>query len=49
MIKQYKPGDTLLKTDYDDIKEKLRKLPKTTILEEGKTVYFNKSVQTSRT
>ena len=48
MIKQYKPGDTLLKTDYDDITEKLRKIPKTTILEEGKTIYFNKSVQISR-
>jgi hypothetical protein len=49
MIKQYKPGDTLLKVDYDNIKNKLNNLPKSSTLEEGKTVYFNKDVQTSRT
>jgi hypothetical protein len=49
MIKQYKPGDTLLKVDYDNIKNKLNNLPKSSTLEEGKTVYFNKAVQTSRT
>jgi hypothetical protein len=49
MIKQYKLGDTLLKVDHDNIKDKLNNLPKSYTLEEGKTVYFNKAVQTSRT
>lgn len=49
MIKQYKPGDSLLKVDHDNIKDKVNNLPKSYTLEEGKTVYFNKAVQISRT
>jgi hypothetical protein len=48
MIKNYKLGDTLLKTDYDNIIDKLDKMLKSTVLEEGKTVFFDKNVQTSR-
>ena len=48
MIKHYKLTDTLLKTDYDDIVDKLDKMLKSTVLEEGKTVFFDKNVQTSR-
>jgi hypothetical protein len=48
MIKHYKLTDTLLKTDYDDIVDKLDKILKSTVLEEGKTVFFDKNVQTSR-
>jgi hypothetical protein len=48
MIKHYKLNDTLLKTDYDDIVDKLGKVLKSTVLEEGKTVFFDKNVQTSR-
>jgi hypothetical protein len=48
MIKHYKLTDTLLKTDYDDIVDKLDKMLKSTALEEGKTVFFDKNVQTSR-
>lgn len=49
MIKNYKLGDTLLKSDYDNILHKINKLEKNdNPLEEGKTVFFNKNVQTSR-
>ena len=48
MIKHYKLTDNLFKTDYDDIVDKLDKIVKSTVLEEGKTVFFDKNVQTSR-
>lgn len=48
MIKHYKLTDTLLKTDYDGIVDKINNLLKSTVLEEGKTVFFDKNVQTSR-
>jgi len=48
MIKHYKLTDTLLKTDYDGIVDKIDKMLKSTVLEEGKTVFFDKNVQTSR-
>jgi len=48
MIKHYKLTDNLFKTDYDDIVDKLDKMLKSAVLEEGKTVFFDKNVQTSR-
>jgi len=48
MIKHYKLTDTLLKTDYDGIVDKIDKMLKSTVLEESKTVFFDKNVQTSR-
>jgi len=48
MIKHYKLTDTLLKTDYDGIVDKIDKMLKSAVLEEGKTVFFDKNVQTSR-
>lgn len=49
-FKKYKLGDTLLKSDYDQIDALLdSKWKKSVNLEPGKTVFFDKSVQTSRT
>ena len=48
MIKNYKLRDTLLKSDYDNIVKQLDNLIKSTVLEEGKTVFFDPNVQTSR-
>lgn len=48
MIKNYKLGDTLLKSDYDNIIDKVKKYISNTNLEEGKTVFFDPNVQTSR-
>lgn len=48
MIKNYKLGDTLLKSDYDNIIDKVKKYVSNTNLEEGKTVFFDPNVQTSR-
>lgn len=48
MIKNYKLGDTLLKSDYDNIIDKVKKYVSNTTLEEGKTVFFDPNVQTSR-
>ena len=48
MIKHYKLTDTLPKTDYDGIVDKIDKMLKSTVLEESKTVFFDKNVQTSR-
>jgi hypothetical protein len=48
MRQHYKLTDTLLKTDYDDIVDKIGKIIKSTVIEEGKTVFFDKNVQISR-
>jgi len=49
-FKKYKVGDTLLKSDYDQIHALLdSKWKKSVNLEPGKAVFFDKNVQTSRT
>ena len=49
-FKKYTYGNTLLKSDYDKIDALLdAKWKKAVSLEPGKTVYFDKSVQVSRT
>jgi hypothetical protein len=48
MRQHYKLTDTLLKTDHDDIVDKVGKIIKSTVIEEGKTVFFDKYVQISR-
>jgi hypothetical protein len=49
-FKKYTYGNTLLKSDYDQINALLdAKWKKAVNLEPGKTVYFDKNVQTSRT
>lgn len=48
-FKKYKEGDTLLKSDYDQINALLAvKWKKHVNLDPGKTVYFDKNVQVSR-
>jgi hypothetical protein len=49
-FKKYTYGNTLLKSDYDKINALLdAKWKKAVSLEPGKTVYFDKNVQVSRT